>query len=71
VPTDITPSHGAAIKLASIAVHADEMIDGLHAGTVQMEDEIAIRSLLSDHEVMAYMLKLGKLGLLPVKRDGE
>jgi hypothetical protein len=53
------------IKLASIAVHADELcsLNG------KSEDAQAIRSLLQDPEVSAYMTALGKMALLPLKRS--
>jgi hypothetical protein len=53
------------IKLASIAVHADELTtEGGRA-----EDALAIRSLLQDPEVAAYLVDLGKLALTPLKRN--
>ena len=64
------PSESCAIKLASLVRHADELIDAIHSGDDHGADfDIAsIRSLLSDHEVMAYMISLDRLALLPVKR---
>lgn len=53
------------IKLVSIAVHADE----LTSENGRMEDAQAIRSLLQDPEVAAYIKALSKLALAPVKRD--
>ena len=62
----IAPSVSVAIKLASIAVHADEATSpGAHALDVE-----AIRGLLADPEVVAYLDLLRPLALLPVKRDG-
>ena len=53
------------IKLASIAVHADE----LTSPGGKSEDALAIRSLLQDEEVAGYLVALGKLALTPLKRD--
>lgn len=59
------PTTSTAIILASIAVHAEEFI-GPHG---HPHDREAILSLLSDPETGRYLTKLGKLGLLPVKRQ--
>ncbi len=60
----LAPSVSVGIKLASIAVHTDEMLsDGGHAF-----DAEAIRTLLADPEVVAYLDVLRPLALLPVKR---
>lgn len=58
------PSVGLLAKLGSIAQHIDEVCgtDG-HAF-----DWSAIRSLLSDPEVTAWLDKMHKQGLLPVRR---
>jgi hypothetical protein len=59
------PSVGLLAKLGSIAQHIDEVSgeDG-HAF-----DWVAIRSLLADGEVMSWLDKMDKHGLLPVRRD--
>lgn len=64
------PTDTCAIKLASLARHADELIDSLVSRNPNaIETDIqTIRSLLSDHEVMAYLIALDRLALLPVKR---
>jgi hypothetical protein len=51
-----------AIKLGSIAVHADEMLSpkGHHF------DKVALEGLVQDVEVIAWVKKMG--ALLPVKR---
>ncbi len=54
----------ALIKLASIAVHADELI-GPNGALV---DASVIRSLLTDPEVAEVLLALEMKALLPVKR---
>lgn len=58
------PNMGVAIKLASIAVHADELTspDG------HPFDAEAIRVLLADPELVAYLDTLRPLALLPEKR---
>ena len=69
-PTDITPSFAVAVKLASVAVHADELLDSIavHDGVAMDADQAAIRTLLGDLELQAYLRKLGKFALIPVKR---
>ena len=72
------------IKLASIAVHAEELLEELaQAWTTVGEggrvidwnavqfDATAIEGLLSDEEVKALLLVLGQAGLLPVKRSAR
>lgn len=60
----MTPSISVGIKLASIAVHADEATaPGAHE-----LDVAAIRGLLADPEVVAYLAVLADMALLPVKR---
>jgi hypothetical protein len=65
VPAKALIADTLRIKLASIAVHADELLgeDGHEA------DAQAIRSLLSDPEVSDYLAQLGRLALLPLKRS--
>lgn len=59
------PDFSVAVKLASIAVHADEATSpGAHA-----LDVAAIKTLLADQEVMEYMETLRGMALLPVKRS--
>lgn len=60
----LQPSVSVGIKLASIAVHADEM---LAPGGSSFDAE-AIKGLLTDAEVIAYLDLLRPLALLPVKR---
>lgn len=63
---DLQPSVSVGIKLASLAVHAEELLgpDG------HVFDRAAIESLLSDAEVVAYLDVLRPLALLPEKRHG-
>lgn len=58
------PSATVGIKLACLAVHADEACS---PGGNSFDVE-TMRSLLADHEVAAYMADLNELALLPVKR---
>jgi hypothetical protein len=62
---DLTPSVSQGIKLASIAVHADELLSP--GGSVEF-DGTAIRGLLCDPEVRAYLDALRPLALLPEPR---
>lgn len=62
---DLQPSVTVGIKLASIAVHADELLSP--GGSVEFDGN-AIRGLLADPEVVAYLDTLRPLALLPEKR---
>lgn len=59
------PSVGLLAKLGSIAQHIDEVSgeDG------HVFDWVAIRSLLADPEVVVWLDKMDKQGLLPRKRS--
>lgn len=64
VSDGLQPSASVGIKLASLAVHANEMLSsGGHAF-----DAETIRSLLRDPEIVAYLDVLRPLALLPVER---
>jgi hypothetical protein len=54
------------VKLGSIAVHVEEML----SPTGHDFDKAAIRSLLDDPEVKAYLATLDAAGFLPKKRVG-
>ena len=60
------------VKLASIAVHAEELIKELRSGQTDWNaaqfDIEAILGLLQDGEVKALLLDLGQAALLPAKR---
>lgn len=58
----LAPSLALLMKLGSIAVHADEMLstDG------HVFDRVALKSLLTDPDVVAWIKKMGEL--LPRKR---
>lgn len=55
------------MKLASIAVHADEF---LFSGQGHLFDKDAIRNLLDDAEVKEALADLDRQALIPVRRDG-
>ena len=57
-------SSGLVIKLASVAVHAQELM----SPKGHMLDKSAIQGLLIDPEVAECLQELKELGLLPVKR---
>lgn len=63
-PDIYTPSIGLVAKLGSIIVHVEE---GVSANGHDF-DWMAIRSLLSDREIKAWMSACRRRGLLPVKR---
>ena len=62
------------IKLGSIAVHADELLSPTDNPTLIAEgghtvDRDAIKSLLSDPEVRAFLSDMEKGCFLPLRRD--
>lgn len=59
------PTLSLLCKLASIAVHADEM---LSPGGHQF-DKIAITSVLNDPEVKEFIALMAKNSLVPLKRS--
>jgi hypothetical protein len=63
---DFQPSVSVGIKLASLAVHADELLS--QGGNVEF-DGTAIRGILNDPEVVAYIESLRPYALLPEKRN--
>ncbi len=63
------PGLSLLVKLGSIAVHADELLDhSPNAVRGHEHDRIAIKSLLSDAEVSDWIADMTKSGMLPVKR---
>lgn len=64
---DLQPSVSVGIKLASLAVHAEEML--APGGSVAF-DGAAINGILADPEVRDYIETLRPLALLPEKRTG-
>lgn len=52
------------IKLMSLAVHAEEYIEGGHEAL----DAFAIQGLLNDPEIVELRTKMDAMALLPVKR---
>ena len=59
----VLPS-GLVIKLMSLAVHAEEFIE-----TAEPADALAVQGLLADPEIVAEREALGRMALLPLKRD--
>jgi hypothetical protein len=58
------PSISLLVKLGSIAVHTDEYLStGGHPF-----DRTAIEQLLIDPEVKQWIIEMGKMGMLPIKR---
>lgn len=62
----IETSNSLLCKLGSLAVHADEYLAPLAHGF----DRDAIKSLLADPEVAAFLHGLDSMSLLPLKRSG-
>lgn len=60
----LTPSPALLCKLASVAVHADELMspDG------HQFDKAALESVLRDEEVAEWIAVMTKEGMAPVKR---
>lgn len=58
------------IKLASIAVHALEMLDET-TELGRSTDERVIRSLMADQDVIDALQSLDAAALIPVRRDGK
>jgi hypothetical protein len=60
------PPIALLVKLGSLAVHADEFL------SVQGHsfDRDALKALLADREVLAWMAAMDSAGFLPVRRDG-
>lgn len=61
----LTPSPALLCKLASIAVHSDEMLSphGHHF------DKQALQSAIGDTEVAAWLKQMTAMGMAPVKRN--
>lgn len=64
IPKTLTPSPALLCKLASVAVHADEMLSskGHHL------DRVALLSAINDAEVQKWIAEMVELGMAPVKR---
>jgi len=60
----LKPSPALLCKLASVAVHSDEML----SPTGHHLDKTALQSALTDPEVTAWIAAMVKLGMAPVKR---
>lgn len=60
------PPIALLVKLGSIVVHADEYVSGSgHEFDLQ-----AIKSLVADREVLAWLASMDAKAFLPVRRDG-
>lgn len=62
----LKPDAALLVKLGSIAVHADELT-GVDGHTFDRE---AIRSLVTDPDVVTWVKAMDAMALLPVKRNG-
>lgn len=64
--SDLQPSVSVGILLASLAVHVEELMSP--TGNAEF-DGVAIRGILANPEVKAYLDTLRPLSLLPEKRS--
>jgi hypothetical protein len=60
----LKPAATVLIKLGSLAVHADELLSPKGHDF----DRVALKQLLADPEVVAWLAEMGKMAFLPVKR---
>ena len=58
------PEFSLLVKLGSIVRHAEEAVGPGGHGL----DELTVRALLEDPDVVEWMAAMDRLGLLPVKR---
>lgn len=65
-----TLSSGAIIKLATLAVRSEELVDAIFFGNRDHIERAMfnVRELYTDHEIMALKLALDRQGQLPEKR---
>lgn len=64
-PNPLTPSASLLCKLASVAVHADEMLSAKgHA-----LDKVALQSAIDDQEVRDWIKAMTAMAMAPVKRE--
>lgn len=66
-PVCFRPEPGLLVKLGSLAVHAEELLE---PGGHEL-DAASIRGLLADPEVAAWLGEMRELALLPLKRSGS
>ncbi len=64
IPKTLSPAPGLLCKLASLAVHIDELYS---AGGHEF-DRAALNTLINDREVQQWIAEMTKLGMAPVKR---
>jgi len=62
----LKPDLGLLCKLGSIAVHVDEGI--IAEGQGHPFDTAALESLISDQEIVDWLVEMDKLALIPKKR---
>lgn len=62
-----TPPVALLAKLGSIAVHANEYTSTMNHSTVDLQ---AIKGLLADRLVQAWLAAMDAANLLPIRRDG-
>ena len=62
---NIIPSNEILIKLSSIVIHTEEMLDS----NGHSFDTITLQALLQDTDLQAWIKKLNAMGLVPVKRN--
>lgn len=63
----LQPSPGLLCKLASIAVHADEML----SSNGHEFDVVALKSAMDDAEVTEWLRSMTSSGMAPVKRNSK
>lgn len=65
MPDPLVPSPKLLCKLGSIVVHADELLSPFgHA-----VDREALSALMADPDVQAWIDDMGRMALVPVKRN--
>lgn len=65
IPSTLSPGPALLCKLASLAVHVDELYS---AGGHEF-DRVALNSLINDHEIQQWLAEMTKMGMAPVKRS--
>lgn len=60
------PPIALLVKLGSLAVHIDEMLS-VHGHSFDRE---AIKALLADRDLLAWLASMDGAGFLPIRRDG-
>lgn len=60
----LNPTTSLLVKLGSIAVHADELL----SPDAHPMDQVALKSLLGDPEIVEWLKRMDEAALLPRKR---